>query len=96
MDSPSSSPFALIEKGIDLVLWTMRRSAMPAVPAVGARTRCTYLKHMHPAVAEDRLAGSRLTPAAIEAAADAVNGGIAFTGDAFGTAAYLPSCSRSM
>jgi hypothetical protein len=40
----------------------MRRSAMPSVPPVGARTRCTYLKRMHPATAEDRLAGSRSNP----------------------------------
>jgi CO/xanthine dehydrogenase FAD-binding subunit len=39
--------------------------------------------------AEDRLTGSRLTPDAIEAAADAANDGIAFTGDVFGSAAYL-------
>jgi carbon-monoxide dehydrogenase medium subunit len=39
--------------------------------------------------AEDRLAGSRLTPEAIQAAADAANDGIAFSGDAFGSAAYL-------
>jgi hypothetical protein len=56
----------------------MRRSAMPSVPAIGARTRCTYLKRMHPATAEDRLAGSRLTPDAIEAVAHAANDGIAF------------------
>jgi len=62
---------------------------MPSVPALGARTRCTYLNRMHPATAEDRLAGSRLTPDPIEAAAHAANDGIAFTGDAFGTAAYL-------
>ena len=39
--------------------------------------------------AEDRITGSRLTPDAIEAAAHSVNDGIAFTGDAFGSAAYL-------
>jgi CO/xanthine dehydrogenase FAD-binding subunit len=39
--------------------------------------------------AEARLAGSRLTPEAIQAAADAANDGIAFSGDAFGSAAYL-------
>ena len=39
--------------------------------------------------AEDRITGSRLTPDAIEAAANAANDGIAFTGDAFGSAAYL-------
>jgi carbon-monoxide dehydrogenase medium subunit len=39
--------------------------------------------------AEDRLVGSRLTPEAIRAAADAANDGIAFRGDAFGSAAYL-------
>jgi hypothetical protein len=61
------------------VLWTMRRSAMPSVPAVGARTRCTYLKRIHAAMAEDRLAGSRLTPDAIEGS----NDGIAFSGSAF-------------
>jgi len=98
-----------------------------AVPAVGARTRSTYLKRMHPASghamigvavaatfdtgetcrecriaitgtatiatravrAEDRLTGSRLTPDTIEAAADAASNGIAFTGDTFGSAAYL-------
>jgi len=97
------------------------------VPAVGARTRSTYLKRMHPASghamigvavaatfdtgetcrecriaitgtatiatravsAEDRLTGSRLTPDTIEAAAGAANNGIAFTGDAFGSGAYL-------
>jgi CO/xanthine dehydrogenase FAD-binding subunit len=67
----------------------MRRSAMPSVPPVGDRTRCIYLKRMHPATAEDRLAGPRLTPDAIEAAAHTANDGIAFTGDAFGSAAYL-------
>jgi carbon-monoxide dehydrogenase medium subunit len=41
------------------------------------------------AMAEDRLTGSRLTPDAIDAAAHAANDGIAFTGDAFGSAAYL-------
>ena len=71
------------------MLWTMRRSAMPSVPAVGARTRCTYLKRMHPATAEDRLAGSRLTPDAIEAAEHPANDGITFMGNAFGSAAYL-------
>jgi carbon-monoxide dehydrogenase medium subunit len=39
--------------------------------------------------AEDRLTGSRLTPDLIDAAADAANDGITFTGDAFGSAAYL-------
>ena len=39
--------------------------------------------------AEDRLIGSRLTEEAIDAAAHASNDGIAFTGDAFGSAAYL-------
>ena len=39
--------------------------------------------------AEARLTGSRLTPEAIQAAADAANDGIAFSGDAFGSAAYL-------
>jgi len=39
--------------------------------------------------AEDRLTGSRLTPEAIQAAADAANDGVAFSGDAFGSAAYL-------
>jgi len=39
--------------------------------------------------AEERLAGSRLTADVIEAAADVAAGGIAFTGDAFGSAAYL-------
>src|SRR5262245_19901217 len=39
--------------------------------------------------AEARLAGSRLTPEAIQAAADAASDGIAFSGDAFGSAAYL-------
>ena len=39
--------------------------------------------------AEDRLTGSRLTPDAIQAAADAANDGIAFSGDAFGSATYL-------
>jgi aerobic carbon-monoxide dehydrogenase medium subunit len=41
------------------------------------------------ASAEDRITGSRLTPDVIEAAADAANDGITFTGDAFGSAAYL-------
>ena len=72
------------------MLLTMRRSAVPSVPHVGARTRCIYLKRMPPATAEDRVAGSRLTPdAAIEAAAHTANDGIAFTGNVFGTAAYL-------
>lgn len=39
--------------------------------------------------AEDRLTGSRLTPDAIEAAAEAANDGITFAGDAFGSATYL-------
>ncbi len=39
--------------------------------------------------AEDRLIGARLTPDTIEAAADAASNGIAFTGDAFGSATYL-------
>jgi CO/xanthine dehydrogenase FAD-binding subunit len=39
--------------------------------------------------AEDCLTGSRLTPDLIDAAADAANDGITFTGDAFGSAAYL-------
>jgi CO/xanthine dehydrogenase FAD-binding subunit len=39
--------------------------------------------------AEERLAGSRLTADVIEAAADMAGDGIAFTGDAFGSAAYL-------
>jgi carbon-monoxide dehydrogenase medium subunit len=97
------------------------------VPAAGARSRSTYLKHMHPASghamigvavaatfntdqtcrdcriaitgtataatraarAEARLTGSRLTPEAIQAAADAASDGITFSGDAFGSAAYL-------
>jgi hypothetical protein len=71
------------------VLWTMRRFAMPSVPAVGARTRCTYLKRIRPATAEDRFAGSCLTPNAIEAAAHPANGGITFMGNAFGFAVYL-------
>lgn len=39
--------------------------------------------------AEARLTGSHLTPEAIQAAAEAANDGIAFSGDAFGSAAYL-------
>jgi aerobic carbon-monoxide dehydrogenase medium subunit len=39
--------------------------------------------------AEERLAGSRLTADVMEAAADVAADGIAFTGDAFGSAAYL-------
>jgi carbon-monoxide dehydrogenase medium subunit len=39
--------------------------------------------------AEERLAGSRLTADVIEAAADVAADGIAFTGDEFGSAAYL-------
>jgi carbon-monoxide dehydrogenase medium subunit len=39
--------------------------------------------------AEERLAGSHLTADVIEAAADVATDGIAFTGDAFGSAAYL-------
>ena len=39
--------------------------------------------------AEDRLTGSRLTPETIQAAANAANDGITFSGDAFGSAAYL-------
>jgi carbon-monoxide dehydrogenase medium subunit len=41
------------------------------------------------ASAEGRLIGSRLTPDVIDAAADAAYDGIAFTGDAFGSAGYL-------
>jgi carbon-monoxide dehydrogenase medium subunit len=41
------------------------------------------------AQAEDRLTGSRLTPEAIQAAAEAASDGIVFTGDPFGSAAYL-------
>jgi aerobic carbon-monoxide dehydrogenase medium subunit len=41
------------------------------------------------ASAEGRLIGSPLTPDVIDAAADAANDGIAFTGDAFGSAGYL-------
>jgi aerobic carbon-monoxide dehydrogenase medium subunit len=39
--------------------------------------------------AETQLVGSRLTPEAIQGAADAANDGIEFIGDAFGSAAYL-------
>jgi carbon-monoxide dehydrogenase medium subunit len=39
--------------------------------------------------AEEVFAGSRLTADAIDSAAHAANDGIAFTGDAFGSAAYL-------
>jgi carbon-monoxide dehydrogenase medium subunit len=39
--------------------------------------------------AEAQLGGSRLTPAAIQAAANAATDGIEFIGDAFGSAAYL-------
>jgi len=39
--------------------------------------------------AEDQLIGSRLTAAVIEAAANLATDGIAVTGDAFGSAAYL-------
>ena len=39
--------------------------------------------------AESRLTGSRLTPETIQAAADAATDGITFTGDLFGSAAYL-------
>jgi aerobic carbon-monoxide dehydrogenase medium subunit len=39
--------------------------------------------------AEAQLVGSRLTPEAIEGAANAANDGIEFIGDAFGSAAYL-------
>jgi carbon-monoxide dehydrogenase medium subunit len=98
-----------------------------SVPAVGARTRSTYLKRMHPASghamlgvavavtldadetcrecriavtgtatvatratgAEEVLTGSRLTADAIDSTAHSANDGIAFTGDAFGSAAYL-------
>lgn len=71
------------------MLWTMRRSAMASGPAVSSRTRCTDLKRLHPATAEDRLAGSRLTPDAIEAAAHTADDGIMFMGSAFGCAADL-------
>jgi CO/xanthine dehydrogenase FAD-binding subunit len=53
------------------------------VPARG-----TYHKRRHPATAEDRLAGSRLTPDATDAAAHAANIGNTFTGNAFGAATY--------
>jgi carbon-monoxide dehydrogenase medium subunit len=39
--------------------------------------------------AEDRLAGARLTPQVIEAAAGAASNGTEFTGDLFGSASYL-------
>jgi CO dehydrogenase flavoprotein C-terminal domain len=39
--------------------------------------------------AEAQLAGSRLTPQAIQAAANAAGDGVEFIGDAFGSAAYL-------
>jgi len=39
---------------------------------------------MHPATAEDRLAGSRFTSDATDTGAHAASDGIAFTGEAFG------------
>jgi aerobic carbon-monoxide dehydrogenase medium subunit len=39
--------------------------------------------------AEEHLIGSRLTPETIQAAANLATDGIAVTGDAFGSAAYL-------
>jgi aerobic carbon-monoxide dehydrogenase medium subunit len=53
--------------------------AITGVSAIAARA----------ARAEERLAGSRLTADVIEAAANVAADGIAFTGDAFGSAAYL-------
>ena len=44
---------------------------------------------IYAARAEHRLTGAHLTAEAIEAAAEAASDGIAFTGDAFGSAAYL-------
>ena len=53
--------------------------AITGVSAIAARA----------ARAEERLAGSRLTADVIEAAANVAADGIAFTGDAFGSAAHL-------
>jgi CO/xanthine dehydrogenase FAD-binding subunit len=53
--------------------------AITGVGAIAARA----------ARAEERLAGSRLTADVIEAAANVAADEIAFTGDAFGSAAYL-------
>jgi len=89
MDRPSSPAFAPNEERIDLVLWTMRRYAMPCDPAVGAVTRCTYRNRMRPGMAEDRLVGWRLARDTIQAAAHPANVGITFMGNAFGSAAYL-------
>jgi hypothetical protein len=62
---------------------------MPSVPAVGAHTRCTYHKNACTRPRRRTASPARLTPDAIDAAAHAANDGITFTGDAFGTAAYL-------
>ena len=68
--------------------WTMRRSATPSVPAVPAPAT-PMSKRVHPATAEDRVAGSRLAPDPIEAAAHPANVRITFMGNAFGSAAFL-------
>jgi hypothetical protein len=60
---------------------------MPSVPAVGARPR--HLSQTQaPGHRGDRLAGSRSTPDATDAAAHTANNGNTFTGNAFGAATY--------
>jgi hypothetical protein len=59
----------------------------PSVPAPAA--------HMHPAMAEDRLTGSRLAPDAIEAAAHPANDGITFMATHSAPPPIWPSCFRS-
>jgi aerobic carbon-monoxide dehydrogenase medium subunit len=54
------------------------------IAVTGASAVATRAVH-----AEAQLTGSRLTPQAIEAAANAAGDGIEFIGDAFGSAAYL-------
>ena len=65
----------------------------PVCLAVRSRRRCPHPLHLSqthaPATAYDRVAGSRLTRTPAKPAAHAASDGIAFTGDAFGSGAYL-------
>jgi hypothetical protein len=65
----------------------------PVCLAVRSRRRCPHPLHLSqthaPATADDRVACSRLTRTPAKPAAHAANDGIAFTGEAFGSAACL-------